>query len=482
MERVPNEIFHIIFELSIFENPRNDGASSYDGLADYDISEGKIWPSVFQFKKGPWAINRVCRKWRKISSTFPQLWSCFSLNVHDLDPNIDGTATLTTWLSFSGTNNLSFLIEPDGICNDANRSRWFELLTDRADRWQKIEFYNSTSTLWSMLYTHDVRSRLGSLRRIAIHSEEANLANDALSGDPAHYQVFRDTPQLHSLINRNHLPAAGLDLPWAQLTEYEGSHRVRVEDHLHLLRGTPKLEKCRLEIAYVRAPADQTQSESSECDVVLLPNLRILQVRTTWFSNSIQDLPTPIRRFRLPALKTLHIISEHLSRTPPPFSVFAEVLRSSSCELHTLKLSSRGASGIENLRSDDIINLLRSCPALRYFCITVGISGSSRVLQDTIIPRLDIQSEDVLLPVLETLELRLPSPSAIPMVDLTGLATAIRSRWTTSGSESIRSLRFIVQLGDVPLDRNVLLSAIRVPIMEICREVDIVIETINGQV
>ncbi|KAF9262783.1 hypothetical protein L218DRAFT_1077707 [Marasmius fiardii PR-910] len=153
--------------------------------------------------------------------------------------------------SFQLDFNLSFFIEPDGICNDSNRSSLFELLIDRADRWEKIEFYNSTSTFWSMLHERGVRTRLGSLKSVTILSEQENIANDALSGDPAHYQVLLDAPQLQTLINRNHLPVAALGLRWTQLREYEGSHHVNIEDHLQLLRRTPNLEKCRLTIAYV---------------------------------------------------------------------------------------------------------------------------------------------------------------------------------------------------------------------------------------
>ncbi|KAF9262785.1 hypothetical protein L218DRAFT_988052 [Marasmius fiardii PR-910] len=434
MEQFPNEIFRIIFLLSILEDPRPTG---YNGLADAEGSEGQTWPSVFRPSKGPWAITRVNRKWRTISTTFPQLWSQFSLTASDLEPPvIDGAAALTTWLSFSGTSNLSFFIQPDGICNDSNHSSLFELLINRADRWEKIEFYNSTSTFWSMLHARGVRSRLGSLKSVTIHSEEANIANEALSGDPAHYQVLLDAPRLQTVINRNHLPVAGLELPWTQLKEYEGSHRVNVDDHLQLLRRTPNLEKCRLTVAYVSPPPDQTQPESSQTNsAVLLPLLQTLQVRTTWFSDSIRDLPASIRRFRLPALKTLHVVSEHLSPTPPPLSAFAEVIRSSDCELHSLELSSRG---------------------------------------DTILPRLDPEGrsqDELLVPVLESLELRFPSPSAIPVIDLAALSTAIRSRSKASVSDS----------GNGSLNNDVLTSAFRVPIMEVLgeAEIKIVIETRN---
>ncbi|KAG7096018.1 hypothetical protein E1B28_006701 [Marasmius oreades] len=481
MEQIPNEVFRIIFLLSAFQNPRHDGTSSFDGLADSEITEGQTWPGIFQFSKGPWAISRVCRKWRTISVTFPQLWSHFSLMTGDLNSNTDGIPALTTWLSFSGTSNLSFFIEPDGICNNPNRSRLFELLAEHADRWDKIEFYNSTPAFWSMLHTANARSRLGSLTSIAIHSEEANLADDAFFGDPTFYQVFLDAPQLHILINRNHLPVGGLEFPWGQLTEYEGSHRLRVDEHLDLLRLTPNIQKCRLEIAYVGNPSPDDQLQPSR--TIHLPNLQTLQIRTTWFSDSLQDLPVFVRLLRLPALQTLHIITEHISQILPPFSAFADVLRSSSCELRSLELSSRAVAGVDHLRSEDILDLLKAAPALRHLCITVGTSGSSCVLQDTIIPRLDPRGrseDDILVPVLEELELRLPSPSAIPMIDLKALAETILFRSTASGFESIRKLHFTVGLGDTQVNNDVLSSAIRGPIIEVLEggeEVEIDIET-----
>ncbi|KAF9262782.1 hypothetical protein L218DRAFT_1077706 [Marasmius fiardii PR-910] len=190
----------------------------------------------------------------------------------------------------------------------------------------------------------------------------------------------------------------------------------------------------------------------------------------------------PFVIFRLPALKSLHVVTEHLSPIAPPLGAFAEVIRASGSELHSLELSSRGVNGVDHLRSGDILELLRATLRLRHLCITVGTSRDSRVLQDTILPRLDpggSNGDDVLVPVLESLELRFPSPSAILVVDLTALATAIRSR--LSSSDSIRKLQFIVQSGNGSQDNGVLTSAIRTPIMEVLEgaEVDIVIKIRN---
>ncbi|KAG7096016.1 hypothetical protein E1B28_006699 [Marasmius oreades] len=498
MERLPNEVFCTVFLFTIFHNPRQGSGAGYNGLADFEITEGQTWPGVFQFSKGPWAISSVCRRWRTIATKFPQLWNRFRLTASDLDPNTDdgGTTALTTWLSFSGTLTLSFFIQPDGICNNPHYSKLFGLLADHADRWEKIELYNSTPAFWSMLHAGDVRSRLGSLTTITVHSGETNVADDAFSGDPTFYQVFLDAPQLRTLVNRNHLPCRGLELPWGQLTEYEGSHRTVVDEHLRLLRLTPNLEKCRLEIAYVASPVStlpdgQAAAETAVPYNILLPNLQTLQIRTTWFSDSLKHFPVSIRRLRVPALKTLIILTEHLSRVPPPFSAYGEVLRASSSELRSLKLINRPAAGIEDLRAGDILELLRATPALRDLCFTIGATKKSRVLQDTIISRLDISEggsrngDGALVPVLETLELRFPSPAAIPMLNLATLAKAIRSRWTPLGPQSsIRSVRFVVELGDVPVDKSILSSAIRGPIMEVLKgeEVDIIIEIGNASV
>lgn len=486
MDRVPNEVFRFIFLLSVLGDSRRDGGIGYNGLADEEISEGHTWPGVFKTSEGPWAISRVSRQWREISTTFPQLWSCFSLMPSDLDHSVDGTTLLTTWMSFAGTSNLSFLIEPDGICNNPSHPRLFELLMNQSNQWEKIEFFNSVPIFWSMLHAHNVRSHLDLLKKITVHSEEANIVNDALSGDPIHYEVFLHAPQLHSLINRNHLPTAGLQLPWSQLTEYEGSYRAPINDHFLIIRRTPNLEICRLNIAYVGPPThtdhNQAITESSQANVIFLPNLHTLHMRTTWLSDSTRDLSAHISHLRVPTLQFLRIASEHLTRISTPLRAFANVLRSSSCELRSLELTSRGVIGIDNVRSEDVLDLLRATPALRDLCITVGTSGSSSALQNAIIHRLDPyggNQDDVLVPVLEILEFRLPSPSAIPMVDLTALGLAIHSRWMVSSSESIRKLRFIIELGNGPLDEDMLSSAIRGPIMEALEEarVDIVIET-----
>ncbi|KAF9262787.1 hypothetical protein L218DRAFT_382077 [Marasmius fiardii PR-910] len=478
MDRIPVEIFCNIFMLSITQDPHSneDNEDESDGT---DISEGRTWPSVFGFQRGPWSISRVCRKWRMISTCFPRLWSRFIFSGKDLDLNKDGKVALTSWLSFSGTSKLSILIEPDGICNVSRRLDLFRILTGHVERWEKIEFVNSTPTFWFMLNVQDLNSRLCSLKRVTFLSGDTTLELDAVSSHPPRYEAFLHAPQFHSLINLDQFPLYKLPMPWAQLTEYEGSSQTHLADHFRILRLMPNLEKCQLEIAY----ADHSD-EASFLSSLLLPKLQLLQIRTAWFADGIQELPRFIHLLKLPALRILSIISEHLTSVPPPFRAFAEVLKSSGspCEVRQLELVV--SCQIEPLlQPDHILDLLRATPGLQHLCISVGTSLGARVLQDTIIPHLQIECglERGLIPMLNTLELKFPLPTAVHMLDLSTLAAGIRSRWTALGPESIRNLIIDIELEEdwVGDESFLMSSASWPPIMEVLQEegLNIVVHT-----
>ncbi|KAG7096026.1 hypothetical protein E1B28_006708 [Marasmius oreades] len=475
MERIPTEIFCTIFGLSITQDPHRDD-NSEDSVDETDISEGRMWPSVFDFRKGPWSISRVCRKWRMICTCLPKLWSCFTFSANDLDLNRDGKAALNAWLSFSGTSKLSILIEPDGICNVSHRIKLFEILAGHAERWERIELVNSTPNFWFML---SFKSRLHSLKRVTFLSGCTSFDPDAVSSDSSHYRVFLDAPQFHTLINRDDFPLYKLPMPWSQLTEYEGSARAHVADHFRVLRLTPNLVKCRLEIA----DADHSD-ESSFSSPLLLPKLQRLQIQTPSFAEGLQQLSSFIQLMKLPALQMLSIVSEHHTRVFPPFHAFAEVLRGSPCEVRQLELVLACQPDFQpRLQPEHILDLLKATPRLHHLCITVGTTQGSRVLQDTILPRLLVGRglEGALLPMLNTLELKFPVPSAVHMLDLSTLAAGIRSRWASIGSEAIRNLVITIELSEgwIGDDSDMVSSACWPPIMEVLQEegLNIVVHT-----
>ncbi|KAJ8083426.1 hypothetical protein PM082_009299 [Marasmius tenuissimus] len=431
MDRIPIEIIRAIFQLASLQDTCNGSVRT-----SAEISEGRQWPGLFDLDRGPWVISRVCREWKIICTSAPELWSSFILSADNLPPgrNVAAISKLTTWLSFSRTTALSFLIKTDGICNHPDRSELFRVLMKHSDRWGNIEVINSTFGFWLMLDRNNIRERLRSLKRVTFLSEGSNrgYVSDATVKEPFNpscYHVFANAPRLHALINHDYFPLSQFELPWSQITEFDGSEQINFSDHVRILHRTPNLKICRLEIA-IHGFDRLGPSKEAPSPSITLNYLTTLRIH---FTNSMisesDSIETKISNLMtqlvLPSLTTLSLKSS-IETISAPFAEFAAVLRSSQCELLELELSSLVVA-----QPDDIVELLKTSPSLQRLCMSVDTSQGSRVIQDTILPGLVVNtpSDDTLIPFLQSLQLVIPTRLAMVDFDLPCLSAGIRSRW-----------------------------------------------------
>ncbi|KAG7094381.1 hypothetical protein E1B28_007981 [Marasmius oreades] len=424
LERLPAELLHQIFSLAILQ-PVNNRVRS-----EADISDGRRWPDVFDYEKGPWSISRVCSRWRIVAISSSDLWCHFMLGTVNLGRSGQQTA-LKTWLDRSGTHTISFLIQTHRICNHNENSLLFRLLMEHSSRWKSIEVINSTYSLWEMLNTAGVGNRLNSLRRVTMLAdgeEDSYMDQGSFEMDMPTYDTFHQAPHLSELISRDFITFCDKDghpkLPCTQLTTYEGSCRVTYDYHFSVIRHSPNLNSLRLElITGIRGYLNNSRFQWQGGEVFSFPKLRTL---TIWIaacqSSDIleeEQMFDEFRLFNLPALEGLSITTEQQTMTAPYHS-FAAALRSSDCALQKLELS--GCP----VQPSDIIDLLRAAHAVRHLCL-YGFSS----LQHFVISHLVLEGkarDEVLLPFLRTIELKYSTTEGFSELEHPTLVRMIRSR------------------------------------------------------
>ncbi|KAJ8074015.1 hypothetical protein PM082_012305 [Marasmius tenuissimus] len=438
MDQIPTEILCAIFSLSISQSAANSRI-----ITKADVSQGRTWPYILQLDKGPWSLSKVCRKWRTISTSFPELWSRFILSEDDLGTHAgrNSIAALRKWLSLTGTSKLSFLIQTDGVCNlQHNDAELFPLLVEQAERWERIEIINSSYAFWSSINQHDIGSRLQSLKSVTFLSEGSNQSyiDDGYQSPfvAAYYDIFQQSPNFHSIINRDYFSLADLLMPWSQLTHYEGSHRVGFDDHFTILRRTPNLETCILGIEYCSISL-------TKFSPMVLERLKSLKIVLSADDDEFDEFSFAIRCLVAPSLTELSIQNTNPS-TSASYDPFIAMLRSvSPGNLSKLELVGNAAE------PRSVIDLLEASSDVKHLSLGLAANQAS-VLLETAITSLSPTAEAVdgdraLLPLLSSLEIRIPQTSSVREVDFSKLALAVRSRWK-SHSGGIQSLW--ISLGD----------------------------------
>ncbi|KAK1225839.1 hypothetical protein PQX77_011200 [Marasmius sp. AFHP31] len=133
------------------------------------------------------------------------------------------------------------------------------------------------------------------------------------------------------------------------------------------------------------------------------------------------EISSFIRSMSMPCLQSLSIEIEDVLF--PPYGSLASVLHSSSAPLQVQELSEDATKG------DDLIDLLRATVSAIQLSIRVAGAKRFSMSRDTIVGRLvHLPEQENLLPALDILELKLPSPSDIRDLDFSSIASVIRSR------------------------------------------------------
>jgi hypothetical protein len=242
------------------------------------------------FRKHPFTLAQVCRRWREVVLSTPAIWSKFRVEFDDY--NMERCAAMThAWLSKSGTCPLSLALE--GRVYEVptqGRHPMVDAIIPYCDRIKSLDLNIDAQILFAFMSKEGIFPVLQSIKINIPHSYGPDPPNTwrALENAPALRRVY-----FHNI---NHPKTA--KLPWIQLTHLFFGNSVPIEPRkcLDLLQQCPNLESCvflRIRVTSLNPSFVHTQ--------VLHSSLRSLQVRARLNLSTFFDCLT------LPALRDIHV-------------------------------------------------------------------------------------------------------------------------------------------------------------------------------
>ncbi|KII89274.1 hypothetical protein PLICRDRAFT_53737 [Plicaturopsis crispa FD-325 SS-3] len=325
VDRIPNEILGEIFT--------------------FCLPDTYVTPSP---QSAPLLLLQICRVWRAVSLSTPALWSSISVNAtprYMSDEYCDG---IEAWLKRSGACPLHFsLSDAPGVPDTRMLNRALSLFLEHISRW------------------HDVRLR------VFAPYDSAALAPLPDSGTPSleriNIAMYSDVPRAwfapifaHSenLRQLSWTPAPAFDLltvgvPWEQLTHLTLNHTISFDECVAILRQSPNLVACRIDVHTYGQHATSTStttSPSSSSSSLPISLARLAALELGIHSDRPDIL---LSQLTLPAAR--NVVLRQCVQWPQ--AQFTALLLRSRCALQRLVLS------LVNITEDDLLECLRSTSA-----------------------------------------------------------------------------------------------------------------------
>jgi hypothetical protein len=296
------------------------------------LPEGRIWvPKVLD---PPLVLCQVCKHWRNIALSMPQLWSslCVEMTSMGCKPML---SLIEIWLSRSATRDLTLSIlhpyvsrdpsgnlerRPYGRREDTNAvlsiflqyfSRWKEVLLE-LHGYAYPALQEAPYTATSLLDTLTLSTSMGLCMNTTM----------ALS------RMFQATPNLRNVTWTQHRDQLVPTFPWAALTRLHIIASLSITDCLGILREGVNLVDC----AFLRIVLP---SQAPTFAPFRMPEIRVLEIC------SKVDIGPFLDYLTLPFVERIRIGCLHASHTARrwPHLQFLSLLSRSQCSLQWLTLS-----------------------------------------------------------------------------------------------------------------------------------------------
>ena len=245
-----------------------------------------------RFPKHQFTLATVCRRWRAIVLSTPEIWS--KLRVEFYNHNIKRCTAMTrAWLSNSGTCRLS--LELKERYHHSSPPRWkhpmLKVIKPYCDRIESLDLDVHAETLFAFT------SNEGTFP--ALQSIKIYISGSYGPDPPNAWRALETAPALRRVYFHNIFRPRTVKLPWIQLTVLFFGDKVpiKLRKSLDILRRCPNLESC----AFLSINATSSLNPSIGNEEILHSNLRLLQVRTR------QSLSNFFDRLTLPALRDIHV-------------------------------------------------------------------------------------------------------------------------------------------------------------------------------
>lgn len=198
----------------------------------------------------PLLLCHVCRQWRDVALSSPNLWTTLSVIVR-LGVAVPAPDLVSLWLSRSGALPLDLALyqQNDSNANCVAVGHILDIFEQRILRWGKVhlELSGPCST----------RLGIGDERAGPLLEDFRLYISDNFSREEDLFSVFNYVPRLQSL-HVSRIPRLDLSggsstqVPWKQLTHLSLDYVPAIGTALRILDMSPDLETCAMKIDTIR--------------------------------------------------------------------------------------------------------------------------------------------------------------------------------------------------------------------------------------
>ncbi|KAJ7146611.1 hypothetical protein C8R44DRAFT_724361 [Mycena epipterygia] len=334
INRIPPEFLCHIFILSL---PPKNPASPTIPLLGARTLRGS-WNLA-----GPWVFGQVCRHWRVLALSFPNLWTSIVASTSLWQREL---SLLNIQLHCSGNAPLDLLIR---VTSGQRSSReipfdlFLATLIGQCGRWRTLQFEFNGACLPHRAF--DALAKMPLLEELVFSGRGVLYLRN--------YDFFKDAPNLSRVVlgNRGSSSIPNVLLPWTQLTSYKATYSNGLK-HFRNLSAAANLVEC--DIDFDSKASDKLIRHG---DTLILPRLRRLVITKDLFLECLV----------VPALQELHVHGT-VERVLP-------FLHNSRCALQRLTLFMCTAVDA------DVILILRNNPSISTLSVDFhGPAGATNVI------------------------------------------------------------------------------------------------------
>ena len=292
----------------------------------------------------PLVLGMVCRTWRELAWSIPQLWRTIPISLNDPDHPSPNFEVFESWIARSGRCPLFIDVsyDEDIGCPDSEdyiddngdpyEISLFRLLARTSERWYSANF-DLHSCAYSILQC--VSGRLPLLTSLYINIAESDcLPEPGTTFYDRPWDMFNSAPQLRSVKVDGYEPDM-FSFNWDQLNEVS-LNPVQADDCLEILSKCPGLSRCTFGKI---PPVDSEEFPSGPQEPILASELVFLSLQvdedrlqsgSDTFAYILDGLTTPV-------LRELQIKASTMITLPPSFNLHS-LLSRSTCSLQRLVL------------------------------------------------------------------------------------------------------------------------------------------------
>ncbi|KAF8995801.1 hypothetical protein BDZ89DRAFT_1084570 [Hymenopellis radicata] len=418
VRRLPSEILSRIFSLTTEFPIRTK-------IKDDIEKDSNNWRELLPAENMLWAIELVCRSWRRELLQSPSIWARINVSIKATDSDADVETTslrLATQLSRVGLSDLSVGLYCYSTGDDLPPQVSF-LLLPFAPRITDLVLHMPPRMLRTLSPFHNRFRGLKNFSFIRVRVGQRGVER---------CKVFETCPQLESVTFGDvHQPFQGFALPWATIRNFTSEH-VFLPEHsiytgpdpasvLQVLRAAQHLRVCDIRTEFSNA----VEPEELQGLLVTCPQLLEMSIRIWPFPDTL-PVPQLLDHLSAPALSKLTIETGRHTGERDEETTFASIV-------HFIERSQSPLSALHfskgELSSDDILRFLHLTPTLEDLRLA-DCEGMKDEVLDALIFKQD--SREILVPRLEKLHL-----SGSLVFDSKVFTNMVKSRWQTTPLRSL---------------------------------------------